>query len=102
VSAWRDVLRHLFPDRVGPLLDPPWWQLAAEDRAKALMADRELYMDPDKAMGLHSDCDWWQPCSKEDNWLCRVHCGKCMPMSPCLGHDRVWAAAMNKRLGVTK
>ena len=75
----------------------PMWQAAAECRAKALMAERELYMAQDQAMAIAGDCDWWEPCSREDNWTCRVHCGQCLPMGPCLGHDRAWAAEWEQR-----
>jgi hypothetical protein len=98
------LLRHLFRNRVTEVIaihDATERQYTTQRIVKDAYDGRrraELYLDQDRDMGFISDCDWWAPCNPEDGYVCRVCCPACTPMSPCLGHDRVWAAVWNERL----
>lgn len=71
-------------------------QLDAHQRAE--QAAKDLYLHYETAERIVGDCDQWEPCWPEDNWLCRVHCPRCLPLGPCLGHDQVWASVWNEQL----
>jgi len=73
------------------------WPPAHETVLRRDLAEEAEQLWPDGPGGQWPDLCSNPPCWAEDRWVCRNHCARCLPLGPCLAHDKAWAAEMERR-----